>query len=291
MAEHHEFDDSGIDIWTEQESFEVTRERIADYAAATNDPIEAHRSGDIASPVFSIVPVFETMIAPAFDVFPIAAIPRIVHGEQDFHYIRALRPGDKLLTRAKMTGYEGLDNGTAATTLLETRTVDGELVGTQYVTSFARGINAGKTIGTLAPAHRFDETLRAQPPVATVAQQVDQDQTFRYAGPSGDPNPIHLDDEVAKDLGLPGIINHGLCTMAFTSWAVLTTVAASDVRRLKRFAVRFAKPVLPGQPMETVIWRRSSENGETAYQFETTVNGEVVVKDGLAVIVDVAAIG
>ena len=82
--------------------------------------------------------------------------------------------------------------------------------------------------------------------------------------------------------GLPGIINHGLCTMAFTSWALLTEVGGSDVNRLKRFAVRFAKPVLPGQDMETLIWLQGSEYGVSTYQFETTVNGEVVVKDGLA---------
>ena len=39
--------------------FEVTRERIAAYAAATNDPIPAHASGEIAPPVFAIVPAFK----------------------------------------------------------------------------------------------------------------------------------------------------------------------------------------------------------------------------------------
>ena len=68
--------------------------------------------------------------------------------------------------------------------------------------------------------------------------------------------PIHLDEEVARDAGLPGIIAHGLCTMAFTSWAVLTELADSDVNRLKRFAVRFSKPVLPGDDLETRIWTK-----------------------------------
>jgi acyl dehydratase len=89
--------------------------------------------------------------------------------------------------------------------------------------------------------------------------------------------PIHLDDEVARAAGLPGIIAHGLCTQAFTSWAVLTALGV-DSARLTRHAVRFAKPVLPGQDITTSIW----DAGGGRYAFETTVGDVVVIKDGLA---------
>ncbi len=118
-------------------------------------------------------------------------------------------------------------------------------------------------------------------------QHIDTDQTFRYAPAAGDPMPIHLDEEVAKDAGLPGIIAHGLCTMAFTSWAVLTELADSDVSRLKRFAVRFSKTVLPGDDLETRIWTKARQgNGSTSYAFETARGGDFVITDGLAVIAD-----
>jgi acyl dehydratase len=284
------FDDSGLNTWTDDDHFEVTRQRIAEYAAATNDPIEAHRSGDIAPPVFAIVPVFESMMMPTVDVLPVELVPRVVHGEQDFFFHRPIRPGDKLVSRGKMIGYEGLDNGTRAAILIECRTDDGELVNEQYVTCFVRGFNAGKAIGELSPAHKFDEALRAQQPVATVVQHIDDDQTFRYSPASGDPMPIHLDEEVARDAGLPGIIAHGLCTMAFTSWAVLTEVAGSDATRLRRFAVRFSKMVLPGDDLETSIWKKGSteKSGITTYAFETTRAGgrEKAITDGLAEIAD-----
>ncbi|CAM3611931.1 MaoC/PaaZ C-terminal domain-containing protein [Smaragdicoccus niigatensis] len=286
MSDEYVFNDDAVGTWTEPTAFEVARERVAEYAAATNDPVPAHRSGDLASPVFAIVPVFEAMMEPAFEVLPIQAIPRIVHGEQDFHFHRPITPGQTLSSRAQMLGYDGLENGTAAAALIECRDEAGNLVNEQYVTVFVRGINAGRTVGSLGPTHKFDESLRSVAPVAKVAQHIDDDQTFRYAGPSGDPNPIHVDADVARDVGLPGIINHGLCTMAFASWAVLTEVAHSDVTRLTRFAVRFAKPVLPGQDMETTIWLVGSEGGFTTYQFETTVGEDVVIKDGLAVIAD-----
>jgi acyl dehydratase len=286
MSGQLEFDDSGLNRWTDDERFEVTRERLAQYAAATNDPIEAHRRGDVAPPVFAIVPVFEALLTPAVDVMPVEAIPRIVHGEQDFHFHRPIRPGDRLVSRGKMIGYQGLPKGTRAAIVLECRTEDGELVNEQYVTTFVRGLSVGKSVGELSPGHGLEGPLREQAPVAKVVQHVDADQTFRYAPAAGDPMPIHLDEEVARDAGLPGIIAHGLCTMAFTSWAVLTELAGSDVARLRRLAVRFSKPVLPGDDLETRIWKKATGNGITSYAYETARGDDLVITDGLAEITD-----
>jgi acyl dehydratase len=286
MAEELKFDDAGLDVWSDEETFEVAKDRLVEYAEATNDPIPAHRNGDVASPVFAIVPVFESLLVPAVDVMPVELIPRVVHGEQDFHFHRPIKPGDKLVSRGKMTGYEGLENGTRATIVLECRTENGELVNEQYVTTFVRGFNAGKKIGVLSPSHKFDPALREQAPVAKLVQHFDEDQTFRYAPAAGDPMPIHLDEDIAKDAGLPGIIGHGLCTMAFTSWAVLTEVGGSDVNRLKRFAVRFSKMVIPGDDLETRIWKVGSTDGVTTYAFETARGDDFVITDGLAEIRD-----
>ncbi|MGH9060479.1 MAG: MaoC/PaaZ C-terminal domain-containing protein, partial [Acidimicrobiales bacterium] len=132
----------------------------------------------------------------------------------------------------------------------------------------------------LGPDHRVDAAVRSASPTAKVAQHVDDDQTFRYGPAAGDPMPIHLDADVARDAGLPGVIAHGLCTMAFASWALLTSVGES--RRLHRLAVRFAKPVLPGQDLDTTVWRA----GASTYAFETTVGETVVLKDGLAEFTD-----
>ena len=271
------FDPAGLDRWTEESRFEVTRARLVEYAEATNDPVPAHRAGDVASPVFAIVPVFQSLLEPALEVVPTGLFGRVVHGEQDFRFHRPIRPGDKLVSRAKMTGYEGLPNGTRGTVYLETRDEAGEPVNEQYVTLFVRGFDTGETRGVLGPDHR---SAHSGAPAAKVAQHVDDDQTFRYAPAAGDPMPIHLDAEVARGAGLPGIIAHGLCTMAFASWAVLTSVG--ERRRLRRLAVRFAKPVLPGSDLDTTIWRA----GDLAYAFETAVGDTVVLKDGLAEFTD-----
>ncbi|WP_280261764.1 MaoC/PaaZ C-terminal domain-containing protein [Nocardia wallacei] len=281
-----EFDDSGLNTWSDEERFEVTRERIAEYAAATNDPIAAHRDGEVASPVFAIVPVFDAMMVPVIDVAPMDIFGRVVHGEQDFHFHRPIRPGETLVSRARAVGYAGRSNGSTIAIHIESRDEAGELVNEQYLTAFFRNIDAGETVGQQAPGHKFDESLRAQEPLATVPQHIDDDQTYRYAPASGDPVPLHLDEEVAKDAGLPGIIAHGLCTMAFASWAVLTEVGGSDVHRLRRFAVRFAKMVFPGDDLQTRIWKVKSDNGITTYAFETVRGDDVVLSDGLAEIAD-----
>lgn len=280
------FDASGLNVWSDTEHFEVTRDRIAEYAAATNDPITAHLAGDIAPPVFAIVPVFEAMMMPVIDVVPMDIFGRVVHGEQDFHFHRPIRPGDRLSSRARAVGYEGRENGTTITIHIECRAEDGELVNEQYLTAFFRNVDVGERVGVAGPAHKFDPAWADEPAVAAVSQHVDDDQTFRYAPASGDPVPLHLDDQVAKDAGLPGIIAHGLCTMAMSSWAVLTEVAGSDVHRLRRFAVRFSKMVFPGDDLETRICRVGSTGSETTYAFRTARGDDFVLTDGLAIVVD-----
>ncbi|MFF0491201.1 MaoC/PaaZ C-terminal domain-containing protein [Nocardia sp. NPDC003482] len=281
-----DFDDSGLGNWSDEETFEVTAERIADYAAATNDPIEAHRSGTIASPVFAIVPVFDAMMVPVIDVAPMDIFGRVLHGEQDFHFHRPIRPGDVLTARARAIGFTGRENGSSITIHVETRDQAGELVNEQFLTAFFRNIDAGRTVGEAAPEHKFPDALRGTDPAAVVPAHIDDDQTYRYSPAAGDPVPLHLDEQVARDAGLPGIIAHGLCTMAFASWAVLTAVGGSDTRRLRRFAVRFAKMVFPGDDLETRIWPVRAENGVTTYAFETVRGADVVLTDGLAELAD-----
>ena len=69
--------------------------------------------------------------------------------------------------------------------------------------------------------------------------------TVRYAGASGDFNPIHIDDEFARSVGLPGKILHGLWTMAQVARA--QTEVAGGPEHLKRLSVQFRGMGLPEQ--------------------------------------------
>ncbi|MFC4376872.1 MaoC/PaaZ C-terminal domain-containing protein [Nocardia halotolerans] len=287
MADVAAFDIDGLNLWSDPERFEVTRERLAEYAAATNDPIAAHRTGDVASPVFAIVPAFDALMMPAVDVVPMEIFGRITHGEQDFHFHRPIKPGDRLVSQGRVIGWETKSSGSLVYIHLVCKDeVSGELVNEQYLSGFFRGVDAGPEVGEAIPDIAPHAELKTAPPLAAATHHVDDDQTFRYAPASGDPVPLHLDEEVAKDAGLPGIIAHGLCTMAMAGWGVLAEVADSDVSRVKRFAVRFSKFVFPGDDLETRIWKAGTDNGVTTYAFETVRGTDVVLSNGVAEIAD-----
>lgn len=69
----------------------------------------------------------------------------------------------------------------------------------------------------------------------------------RYAGASGDFNPIHIDDEFAKQVGLPRNILHGLYTMGLVAKANAMALAGGDPRALKRLSVQFRGMGVPEQ--------------------------------------------
>jgi acyl dehydratase len=158
---------------------------------------------------------------------------------------------------------------------------NGQPVLEQFNTVFIRGTSDGDSGGPDKPDHAFDESLRDKK-VGEFTVHVDDDQTYRYRDASGDQMPIHVDDAFAKSVGLPGIIVHGLCTMAMTSQAVIKSVAGGDPARLKRLAVRFSKPVFPGNDVVTTIYDAGVRDGRHVYAFEATSNGDTVIKDGIA---------
>jgi acyl dehydratase len=71
-----------------------------------------------------------------------------------------------------------------------------------------------------------------------------KEQIAAYAEASGDRNPIHLDDETARSVGLPSVIAHGMLQMGVA--ASVAAEAAGGPRRLRRLSVRFAGMVVPG---------------------------------------------
>lgn len=264
--------------------FVVDPDRAKAYAAATNDENPAYTSGELAPPVFAVVPVFDALGASAVGLIPAEMAMFIVHGEQDMHFHQPLKPGVTLTSTTTPTSVRGAGSGTRIT--IETESKDkatGELVCTQYFTVFVRGLTGAEDAGPDKPAHDFPEAARDKPFGDPYTVHVDDDQTFRYRDASGDMMPIHVDADFAKQVGLPGIIAHGLCTMAMTSQAVIQRACGGDPAKLKRLAVRFASNVLPGNDVEVQLYDAgATESGDASYAFEATSAGAVVIKNGWA---------
>jgi acyl dehydratase len=75
----------------------------------------------------------------------------------------------------------------------------------------------------------------------------------RYAGASGDRNPIHWSDRVATSVGLPGVIAHGMYTMALAARALDTWAGATG--RVRELSCKFTKPVVVPDDDEGVVVR------------------------------------
>ena len=84
--------------------------------------------------------------------------------------------------------------------------------------------------------------------------------TKRYAEASGDPNPIHTDAEFAKSVGLPGVILHGLYSMAQVARAH-TDAAGGDPRALRRLSVQFRGMGFPEQEIVVTSTVREAADG------------------------------
>lgn len=264
---------------TDEFTYEVTAEKTIEYAKATNEDnpnFIDEAGGIVAPPVFSVVPAWTASGAAMSAVVPPPDFLRLVHGEQDIKYFAPVKPGDTLTSVAEIVSVEEKATGETATARITTTNQDGEKTTVQDMTIFIRGGGGG------ARPPKEPEPDRGAPDVE-VTQKVDEDQTFRYAAASGDHNPIHQDENVAKAAGLPGIINHGLCTMAFTSKAAIDNLCGGDPNRLRRLKVRFSKPVLPGQEITSRFWKTGEDNGVTTFSFETiNPDGAAVIKDGIA---------
>jgi acyl dehydratase len=255
--------------------YEVAPESIRAYAEAIDDPTPAALEGRIATPVFAIVPVWDAIAPASRSIATDEARKRVVHFSQDMLLHRSIEAGETLVSTATPVALLQRSSGTALVIHTETRTPAGELANEQWVTEFFRGIDAPETRGEQPADHRLPEGVAATEPIGEIAQEIADDQPDRYAAASGDDFVIHLDDDAARALGLPGRIVHGFCTLAFSARAVCEATGGGDPARI---AARFSAPVFPGDVLTTRVW----ELGDRTYGFEASCAPDrTVIKDGL----------
>jgi acyl dehydratase len=106
--------------------------------------------------------------------------------------------------------------------------------------------------------------------------------TVRYAGASGDFNPIHIDEEFARSVGLPGRILHGLWTMAQVARA--QTDAAGGPEKLRRLSVQFRGMGVPEQEVRVTSKVREIGERRATIDAEARQGDTRIVRRGEAVV-------
>ncbi|MEZ5502302.1 MAG: MaoC/PaaZ C-terminal domain-containing protein [Halioglobus sp.] len=105
------------------------------------------------------------------------------------------------------------------------------------------GKTTTKTHGAAAPILRYEAiTVGDEAPV--VSHKLTRTDLVRYAGASGDFNPMHTDEVAAKEAGLPSVFGHGMFSMGLLGRAVTDWAGAGN---LKVYGVRFTRQTWPGK--------------------------------------------
>ncbi len=118
-----------------------------------------------------------------------------------------------------------------------------------------------------------------------LSRTVTQEQINAYAEASGDHNPIHVDPEFARSVGLPGTIAHGLLDMAILTEAVARW--AGGFEQVASLACRFSKPLLPGETVTCTgrVIEVDARQGLATLELEAVSSrGERVLTNGRATV-------
>lgn len=124
--------------------------------------------------------------------------------------------------------------------------------------------------------------------ILTASRTITRDTLVRYAGASGDFNPIHYNDAAAASSGLPGVIAHGMLTMGLTIAPVIEWLGGTE--RIRSYTTRFTSPVVvPADGsvelrIRAVVGAMDEAAGTVRLDLEATVDGESVLGRARAVV-------
>jgi acyl dehydratase len=284
-------DQSLVGHETEPDRAVMTAGDIRAFADAIGDSNPIFRDEAAAKQAgFAHIPVPPTFITRLRVPFAEAGLDpmrsQILHTEQEYAYTRPLLSGDTVVGRHRIASIRQSGRGDLAIMTLEqfVDDIDGERIATGKATLLVRSnTSAGAAAGGGQPKARStpakssegldDSTLK-------LVKHVTQEQIDAYADVSGDHNPIHINPEAARAVGLDGTIAHGMLNMAFvgqmlTDWLSQQLAGSGWVSRLR---VRFQAMVRPNDTID--CYGRLTERRESLQALDVLIKnrqGEQVI--------------
>ena len=265
---------------------EISQHESIYYGLAFNDDNDAYfdnrrEGGIIAPPMYAVNYTAGPVAQIIFDQEIGMNFMMVVHYSQEFEWLLPVRPKDKIFNDCTITHIDTRENGGILGWETVTKNQNGETVVISRWEFFDR--SAGREGAGKPPRESIE-------PGAVLWKQdmkVRNGQTYIYAEPSGDHNPIHVDNDFAVKVGLPGIILQGLCTMAFAHKAAVDNLCGKDrdPRKLRKLKVQFARPVLPGQTITFEGFKMGSDGGEKYGILAKNNEGKEVLRDAWCLIV------
>ncbi|MGE0006284.1 MAG: MaoC/PaaZ C-terminal domain-containing protein [Parvibaculaceae bacterium] len=273
MADAAPAADFPIGFSSMSEEFRTSSHRLAQFARSVDDENPRHLAGEFASPVFSHIPVMQSMI----DVLHRGTTDFVLHGEHDFFFHAPIVPGQRLFSRSTLAGMRGTRAGTAFIIRSDTSTHDGKPVCTQYSTCLRRGAPPPLASGEVPPP-------RPRPPkqdAAASSYALRPDQTRRYADAARDYSAYTIDPAAAAREGYPAPIVHGMCTLAFAARAIVDDHCRGMTPRLRRLGCRFSHPLFltGGQTLTVEHW--AGADGLVGFE-AADADGNAVIRNGYA---------
>jgi acyl dehydratase len=236
---------------TQTERGGVAADAVRQFADAIGDQNAIYRDAAAARAAgYASIPAPPTFVTRFRVPFEEAGLDvqhlQVLHGEQEYTYARPLYVGDALAVRHRIASVREV-RGTMAIMAIE-QLCDSE-TGERIVTGKSTVIvREGTDVAGGSSAAGKAARIPQGEPIPSLEKRVTQGQIDAYADASGDHNPIHVNPEAARAVGLEGTIAHGMLSMAFigqllTDWLTTTPAAGGWLARLK---VRFQGMVRPG---------------------------------------------
>jgi acyl dehydratase len=225
-----------------------------------------------------VIPTFS--VATIMDFFFTAAkeanvnLSGILHGGQELIFHRPIPISGTFTTTGRITHvYDKKEKGAVIVAESDTHHDSGEKIFTAIFSIFSRldGNFGGEDISAKTPPfpnRGADLNVEALPAEG-------QPLLYRL---SGDYFDLHVDPEFARNAGFEKPIMHGLCTLGYACRALMASFIPGTPEMARRIKCRFTRPLYPGHPIETLVWKTA--NGEACWRTRNIKTGEMVIDGG-----------